>query len=62
MEIFVLVGEQAYESRHVIGVYSSREDAVEARNRDDHWGFDYYYVERRILSAAVDTSSSGDYI
>ena len=57
MEIFVLVGEFEYESHHVLGVYSSEEEAINAKNiyvRDEDKDFHHYYVEQRSLGAPVD--------
>ena len=65
MEIFVLMGEYDYESHHVLGVYASREEAVDAyfvytRDHDRH--FDYYYFERRVLGSPVNDRKDGEYL
>jgi len=65
MEVFVLMGEWDYEPHRAIGVYASREEAVDAYlvyTRDHPRDFDYYYVERRVLGAPVDDQTDGDYI
>lgn len=66
MEVFVLMGGIESESSQILGVYTSEDEAVNARNvynRDLRYEiYDFYFVERNILDAPVDTNHVRRYI
>jgi hypothetical protein len=70
MNVFVLMGEIAYEAGNVLGVYSSREAArsaalaFEAANRAEKYPteYDYYIHEVGVDAAARERIFEGDQI
>jgi hypothetical protein len=64
MEVFVLMGEIAYEGDYLLGVYASEQEAVDAlgvylRDRSSQ---DHYYVDRRVVGAGADLDFDHRYI
>ena len=53
MEVFVLMGEIAFEGDYLLGVYASEQEAVDALGvyvRDRSF-YDDHYIDRRVIGA-----------
>jgi hypothetical protein len=60
MEVFVLMGGWHYEGDLLLGVYASEEEARTAHGvytRDGDHYIDYFFIQRRVLGAPVDSDT-----
>ena len=65
MEIFALLGGWEYEGSTLLGVYASEEEARSAHGeytRDGDHFIDFYFIERRVLGALIDSEGARIYI
>jgi len=65
MEVFALLGGWEYEGSALLGVYASEEEARTAHGvytRDGDRFIDFYFIERRVVGAPVDSDEYRIYI